>query len=92
MGAFNGTIGLTYNPNKKWSVSVNTSTGYRAPNVDDIGKIFDFSAGDIVVPNIDLEAEYAYSAEASLSRIFWDDYENRCIRILYLFRKCHGSS
>lgn len=69
-GAFNGTIGLTYNPNKKWSVSVNTSTGYRAPNVDDIGKIFDFSAGDIVVPNIDLEAEYAYSAEASLSRIF----------------------
>jgi hemoglobin/transferrin/lactoferrin receptor protein len=69
-GAFNGTLGMTYNPSKQWSMSVNTSTGYRAPNVDDIGKIFDFSAGDIVVPNTDLEAEYAYSAEASVSRVF----------------------
>jgi len=68
--AVNGTFGLTYNPSKKWSLSMNTSTGYRAPNVDDIGKIFDFSAGDIVVPNTALEAEYAYSAEASVSRVF----------------------
>ena len=69
-GSFNGTLGITYNPTKKWSFSVNTSTGFRAPNVDDIGKIFDFSAGDIVVPNTQLEAEYAYSAEASVSKIF----------------------
>jgi hemoglobin/transferrin/lactoferrin receptor protein len=69
-GSFNGTLGMTYNPNKKWSLSVNTSTGFRAPNVDDIGKIFDFSAGDIVVPNTDLKSEYAYNAEASISRIF----------------------
>ena len=69
-GSFNGTLGMTYNPTKKWSMSVNTSTGFRAPNVDDIGKIFDFSAGDIVVPNTELKAEYAYSAEASISRIF----------------------
>ena len=68
--AVNGSLGLVYNPTSKWHFSINASTAFRAPNVDDIGKIFDFSAGNTVVPNPNLEAEYAYNGEVSVSRVF----------------------
>ncbi|MDX1652969.1 MAG: TonB-dependent receptor [Brumimicrobium sp.] len=68
--AVNGSLGLVYSPSNKWKIGLNASTAFRAPNVDDIGKIFDFTAGNIVVPNPDLQAEYAYNAEISVSRIF----------------------
>ena len=71
-GAFTGSLGLVFNPTEKWSINVNASTGFRAPNVDDLGKIFDSEAGSAVVPNPDLEAEYAYNAEVGLSKIFGD--------------------
>jgi hemoglobin/transferrin/lactoferrin receptor protein len=68
--ALNGSLGLVYNPTKKWHFSINASTAFRAPNVDDIGKVFDFSAGNTIVPNPNLEAEYAYNGELSISRVF----------------------
>lgn len=68
--AVNGSLGLVYNPTSKWHFSINASTAFRAPNVDDIGKIFDFSAGNTIVPNPNLEAEYAYNGELSISRVF----------------------
>lgn len=66
--ATNASLGLIYKPNKKWKISTNWSTGFRAPNVDDIGKVFDFVAGQVVVPNTNLSAEYAYNAELSIDR------------------------
>lgn len=69
-GSANGSLGLVYNPTDKWNISTNVSTGFRAPNIDDIGKLFDFSAGDIIVPNPLLDAEYAYNAEVSISKVF----------------------
>lgn len=68
--AVNGSLGLVYNPTKKWHFSVNASTAFRAPNVDDIGKTFDFAAGNTIVPNRNLQAEYAYNGEVSVSRVF----------------------
>ena len=68
--AINGSVGLVYTPTKKWFFSTNVSTGFRAPNVDDIGKVFDFQVGDVTVPNTNLGAEYAYNFEATASRIF----------------------
>jgi len=47
---------------------MNISTGFRAPNVDDVGKIFDFSAGDVIVPNVNLKSEYVYNAEWNISK------------------------
>jgi hemoglobin/transferrin/lactoferrin receptor protein len=71
-GSVNGSLGLVYNPSDKWHISTNFSSAFRAPNVDDIGKIFDFSAGDIIVPNPNLSNEYAYNADFTISRIFKD--------------------
>ena len=62
-GNFTGSLGLNYAPSKTLHFKSNFSTAFRAPNIDDIGKIFDNGEGLIVVPNPDLEAEYAYNAE-----------------------------
>ncbi len=62
-GALNGSIGLVFNPSAEWKLYSSFSTGFRAPNVDDIGKVFDSQPGFVVVPNPELEPEKAYSAE-----------------------------
>jgi len=61
--AVNGSVGLVLNPSQNWKFYTNLATGFRAPNVDDIGKVFDSQPGSVVVPNPDLEPEYAYNAE-----------------------------
>jgi hemoglobin/transferrin/lactoferrin receptor protein len=70
--ATTGSLGVVFTPNDTWKISVNGSTGFRAPNVDDIGKVFDFNDGEIVVPNTSLEAELAYNGEVNISKIFGD--------------------
>ena len=72
-GSVTGSIGFSYNPNNKWSLGLNLSTGFRAPNVDDIGKVFDSEPGSVVVPNPNLKAEYAYNSELSIAKIFNDN-------------------
>ena len=69
-GALTGSLGLDFNPANNWSISANVSTGFRSPNVDDIGKTFDSEPGNVVVPNPDLKAEYAYNAEIDVAKIF----------------------
>jgi len=44
----------------------------RSPNIDDIGKVFDSEPGSVVVPNIDLEPEYAYNLEVGVQKNFKD--------------------
>ncbi|MBC2838016.1 TonB-dependent receptor [Robiginitalea sp. SC105] len=65
-GALSGSLGLSWFPGRNTQVTLNGSTGFRAPNIDDIGKIFDSEPGSVVVPNPDLEPEYAYNAEIGL--------------------------
>lgn len=69
-GALTGSMGLVFNPDESWTLSLNGSSGFRAPNVDDIGKVFDSEPGAVVVPNPDLKAEYAYNGEIDIAKIF----------------------
>lgn len=69
-GAVTGNAGLVWHPQIDWQFNFNLSTGFRAPNVDDLGKVFDSEPGSVVVPNPDLKPEYAYSAELGLMKIF----------------------
>jgi hemoglobin/transferrin/lactoferrin receptor protein len=71
-GALTGSLGFVYNPTEKWSLSADVSTGFRSPNVDDIGKVFDSEPGSVVVPNPDLKAEYAYNGEIDIAKVFGD--------------------
>lgn len=65
-----GSLGMAYRPQPGLQVNLNFSTGFRAPNVDDLGKVFDSTPGSVVVPNPDLKPEYAYNAELGVSKIF----------------------
>ncbi|WP_445383781.1 TonB-dependent receptor [Robiginitalea sp. IMCC43444] len=65
-GALTASLGLSWFPNENTQITLNGSTGFRAPNIDDIGKIFDSEPGSVVVPNPDLEPEYAYNAEIGI--------------------------
>jgi hemoglobin/transferrin/lactoferrin receptor protein len=71
-GALNGSLGLVYNPADQLTLSANLSSGFRAPNVDDMGKIFDSEPGTVMVPNPGLKPEYAYNADIGLAKIFND--------------------
>ena len=65
--ALTGNIGLIYFPSKPWRINVNASRGFRAPNIDDLGKVFDSFVGEmIVVPNQNLKPEYTNSIDLGI--------------------------
>ncbi|MCZ2129137.1 MAG: TonB-dependent receptor [Bacteroidia bacterium] len=68
--ALTGSLGFVYKASQTWIVSINGSTGFRAPNVDDIGKITDVVSGEVVVPNPNLQAEYVYNGELNVVKSF----------------------
>ena len=73
-GALTGSIGFSWFPRANLQITLNGSTGFRAPNIDDVGKIFDSEPGSVVVPNPDLEPEYAYNAEIGIQRNINDKF------------------
>jgi hemoglobin/transferrin/lactoferrin receptor protein len=71
--AVNGLLGLIHLPDEKTQWSWTFSTGFRAPNVDDVGKVFEFDENRdglpvVVVPNEDLKPEYTYNGEMSFKK------------------------
>ncbi|MDB4291951.1 TonB-dependent receptor [Maribacter sp.] len=71
-GALTGSLGFSWFPKENLQITANGSTGFRSPNIDDVGKIFDSEPGAVVVPNADLEPEYAYNAELGVRKNFND--------------------
>jgi hemoglobin/transferrin/lactoferrin receptor protein len=70
--ALNGSLGLVYLPGYDWKLSTMISTGFRAPNVDDISKVNDSKGSDrlLIIPNPELKPEYAYNADITLEKTF----------------------
>lgn len=66
-----GNLGFVYQLDPSFSISPQVATGFRAPNVDDMGKIFDSQPGSLLVPNPQLQPEYAYNAELNLNKVFF---------------------
>ncbi|OEK03775.1 hypothetical protein BFP97_06665 [Roseivirga sp. 4D4] len=67
-GGVTGNIGLVYLPRPGWKANVLLSSGFRSPNIDDAGKVFDSEPGTVVVPNPDLKPETSYNIEYGISR------------------------
>ncbi len=61
--SISGSFGLIYNYSKNSSLKFLYSNGFRSPNLDDVGKIFDSEPGNIIVPNVELNPEYANNFE-----------------------------
>ncbi len=74
-GAFTGGLGLNIKLSPKTRITASYATGFRAPNVDDVAKVFEPEAGIVVVPNTDLKSEYAHSIDFG----FNTDLKNKLI-------------
>ena len=61
--SISGSFGLIYNYSKNSSLKFLYSNGFRSPNLDDVGKVFDSEPGNIIVPNTELNPEYANNFE-----------------------------
>ena len=94
--AVTGAAGAVYRPDKKTELTMNLSTGFRAPNLDDLGKVFESAPGVLVVPNPDLKPEYLYNIDMGLSRefgrmlltdasLFFSYLDNAMVRRAFLF-------
>lgn len=95
-GALNGSLGLVFNSPKQWQFKLNGSTGFRSPNIDDIGKVFDSEPGNVVVPNPELKPEYAWNADFWIAKtinqsiqleagVFYTLLNNAMVRRDFLF-------
>ncbi|MGJ5641698.1 TonB-dependent receptor plug domain-containing protein [Formosa sp. S-31] len=62
-GALTGSAGVSWLPSEFMQWKLNLSTAFRAPNMDDIGKVFDSEPGAVVVPNNGIKPEYAYTGD-----------------------------
>uniref|UniRef100_A0AB33IPW0 TonB-dependent receptor n=1 Tax=Prevotella sp. GTC17253 TaxID=3236793 RepID=A0AB33IPW0_9BACT len=69
-GALSGSLGLTYQPSADWLLVLNAGRGFRTPNVDDMGKLYDSVDGSVVVPNPGLKPEYAHNVELGIVKTF----------------------
>ena len=67
--ALTATIGHVYKPTKSYKISAVFSSGFRSPNIDDVGKVRE-KGGNITVPNIYLKPEFAYNSEIGVQRYF----------------------
>ncbi|GGF64232.1 TonB-dependent receptor plug domain-containing protein [Wenyingzhuangia marina] len=65
--ALTGSLGYIFKPYPTDKISVVLSKGFRAPNVDDVGKIRSKS-GKLTVPNTGLQPEHLYSAEIGFAK------------------------
>ena len=76
--ALNGNIGIILQPVKSIRISLSGSTGFRAPNVDDLAKVFESvvetssTSGKLVVPNTNLKPETVYTGELGISYRYKD--------------------
>ncbi len=71
--ALNGNLGLIMMPQENVRFHILGSTGFRAPNVEDMTKVFGSSGTTLIVPNEKLKPEYAYNIEGGLATTVMDD-------------------
>jgi hemoglobin/transferrin/lactoferrin receptor protein len=60
---YSGTFGIVHKTSNNFTLKANVASGFRAPNVDDLAKIFESAAGTIIVPNEDLKPEKTLTAD-----------------------------
>ena len=80
--AITATIGYVYKPSNQWQLNTVISSGFRSPNIDDIGKVREKSEV-VTVPNIYLKPEYAYSFETGVLKYFNNKQFQTGINIYY---------
>ena len=63
------TLGYVYRPSRNWQLNSVLSSGFRSPNIDDVGRVRE-KAGNVTIPNINVSPEFAYNAEVGVLKYF----------------------
>jgi hemoglobin/transferrin/lactoferrin receptor protein len=86
--AVTGNIGVVYAPYKNTTLKSSVSSGFRAPNIDDLSKIFESStaAKQVIVPNADIKPEYTYNFDLTINHRFADRVSIELTGFYTLFR------
>ena len=86
--AVNGNIGLVFSPHKNTTLRTAISSGFRAPNIDDLSKIFESNtlAQQVVVPNANLKPEYTYNIDVELAQKFLSNFTFEFTAFYCLFK------
>ena len=68
--AVTGNLGAVYLLSEKTRITLSLSSGFRAPNVDDVARIFESStaSGQLIVPNPNIGPEYTYNADLGFTQ------------------------
>lgn len=80
--ALTATIGHVYRPTQNTKLSAVLSSGFRSPNIDDVGKIREKS-GNVTVPNVVLRPEFAYNSEIGALQYFNDKLFSVGVNVYY---------
>ena len=65
--SLNGSLSTYFYPNETTKIYLDLSTGFRAPNIDDLGKVF-IKDQFLTVPNGQLLPEYAYNFSLGIGK------------------------
>lgn len=84
--ALNGNLGVILMPGSEWRFSLLGSTGFRAPNVDDLSKVFESIPGKVIVPNPELKPEKTYNGEICVSKGFRETLRLEAIGYYTLYK------
>jgi len=67
---FSGNIAIINNIRNEWKLAFLISSGFRVPNVDDLGKVFDSQPGAVIIPNPNIQPEKTLTEEISITKFF----------------------
>jgi|GEM_PF-454108 len=64
-----GHLGLAFRPGRGWQLNASASSAFRAPNLDEVRKVYD-SETYLIVPNENLAPENTFSFEVGIAKSF----------------------
>jgi hemoglobin/transferrin/lactoferrin receptor protein len=68
--SLNGSFNLSYYPHQRTKITFDLSSGFKSPNVDDLGKVFT-KDGFITLPNNNLSPEHSYCGAIGWNQKFY---------------------
>ena len=65
-GSLSWSSGIVFDIFTHNQLNIKVSSGFRAPNIDDISKVFESTPDYLVIPNPDLQPEYTYNIDVGM--------------------------
>lgn len=68
--AVTGNLGAVYMPTEKTRINLTLASGFRAPNIDDVARIFESNTASrqLIVPNPEIGPEYTYNLDLGVTQ------------------------